>query len=373
MRYFPFLPRYISNKAPAWLLEYWMRTDTRLTYRDIKGRMVKGGKPLPSDNALNMRRERDARTPLNLSCWTTRRGIVTKAEVERVEKLSADQVACNTTMDIEYDVVDGVTQPVALRPKSLKPAVSRLYPLDTFISFEAQPHIASDRLKESIEMLEHLQDVAITLHLDTDDWKSLSSEYLPAPWVQKSMKLRKDPVSPKYHDAKPAPQKPDPRKPTPENIVKSPRSVTTVSSASPMTPSTPNMMIYNLPLDRPHQGYIPTPTATPDTFIKRTTITLSDILNSEPATDYGAKPKPAPFALHRQADPVSANMSRPIPKTFASPTANLPIFPRAHHSHRVHKDTLLGRNSSDPFAKFRGDSASLFRTLEELAADYIRS
>lgn len=93
IRDFPFLPRYISARPLAWQLEFWMRLDYRVTYRDIKARMTIGKALLPSDNSLNMRREREARTPLGLSCWTTRRGGVTRTEIERVDKLSRDQVS----------------------------------------------------------------------------------------------------------------------------------------------------------------------------------------------------------------------------------------------------------------------------------------
>lgn len=366
MRDFPFLPRFISNKVPAWLLEYWMRTDSRLTYRDIKGRMIRGEKPLPTDNALNMRRERDARTPLQLSCWTTRRGIVTKAEVERASNLNADQVAYNTTMDIEYGIKGGVKQPIALRSKSLRLSASRFYPLDTYISFEAQPHIPSARLTEAIDMLYHLQDIALSLGMDIGDWRLIPSHYLPAPWVQKSMKLRKNPANLEGHDASPASQEPEPLESVSPSVVESPQSVTTVSFASPMTPPTPNMMSYPVGLEHAHKAVcVPAPVATRNSVIKRTKITLSDILNFTPATDHKAKPEPAASARHKPANPAPTNPNCPMTTTFAALSADFSFFQRANHSHGVQKNTPLVRNMGKYFPKLWDTSDSAFHASEK--------
>lgn len=85
LRNFSFLPRYISVQVPGWLLEYWSRTDPRLTYKDIIARMVGELDKLPTENTLNMRREREARGPLGLSCWSNSRSKITRAELRRVE------------------------------------------------------------------------------------------------------------------------------------------------------------------------------------------------------------------------------------------------------------------------------------------------
>ena len=58
-----------------------MRTDRRLSYRDIKARMTAPMAEKPRENTLNMRREREARGPLALSCWTTKRGNIARVEV----------------------------------------------------------------------------------------------------------------------------------------------------------------------------------------------------------------------------------------------------------------------------------------------------
>lgn len=185
IRDFPFLPRYISIRVPGWLLEYWMRTDSRLTYRDIKARMTAPPADIPSDNALNMRREREARSPLGLSCWTTRRGSITKAEVERVERLSQSQISFNTTTAIEYaSGANGKKIPVHLLMKRLDGGPPHRYPLDTFMDGKQGPHLPGQRLESTIQLLCQLQDYANAL--GEDDWRSLAPEYLPETWARRA-------------------------------------------------------------------------------------------------------------------------------------------------------------------------------------------
>ncbi|EGD87827.1 hypothetical protein H112_04297 [Trichophyton rubrum D6] len=185
VRDFPFLPRYISIRVPGWLLEYWMRTDSRLTYRDIKARMTAPPADIPSDNALNMRREREARSPLGLSCWTTRRGGITKAEVERVERLSQSQISFNTTTAIEYaSGANGKKFPLHLLMKRLDGGPSQRYPLDTFMDGKKGPHLPGQRLESTIQLLCQLQDYANAL--GEDDWRSLAPEYLPETWAKRA-------------------------------------------------------------------------------------------------------------------------------------------------------------------------------------------
>ncbi|EEP79519.1 predicted protein [Uncinocarpus reesii 1704] len=182
VRNFPFLPRYISVKPSGWLIEFWMRSDTRLTYRDIKARMPVAKEELPSDNVLNMRRERDARKPLGLSCWTARRGGVTKAEVERVEQLSAENIMHNTALKVRCDL-----QPAVLESRSFYPnSTPQHYPLDTFLDNGNESHTPGRRLNESIELLFKLQVLAMDSGLD--DWRNLPESQLPEWWAKSKSK-----------------------------------------------------------------------------------------------------------------------------------------------------------------------------------------
>ena len=68
IRVFHFLPRYISVRLPRWLLEFKMRTDSWLTYQDLRARRVSEPSQRPQDHMLDMTRE-DARWQLELSNW----------------------------------------------------------------------------------------------------------------------------------------------------------------------------------------------------------------------------------------------------------------------------------------------------------------
>ncbi|KAI1944095.1 hypothetical protein LOZ66_000685 [Ophidiomyces ophidiicola] len=178
IRNFSFLPRYISVRPSGWLMEFWMRSDPRLTYRDIKARMPVTKEELPSDNVLNMRRERDARKPLGLSCWTARRGGVTRAEIERVELLCPENITYNTALKVRHDV-----QPPVLESKSLYPSVPpHFYPLDSFLD-SGRIHAPGRRLNDGMQLLFSLQDSAIELGIE--HWRSLPESKLPDWWIVK--------------------------------------------------------------------------------------------------------------------------------------------------------------------------------------------
>ncbi|KAF3482403.1 uncharacterized protein GIQ15_05162 [Arthroderma uncinatum] len=183
---FQFLLRYISVRVSGWLLEYWMRTDPRLTYRDIKARMTASPSDIPSDNALNMRREREARLPLGLSCWTTRRGEITRTEVERVERWSQPQISLNTTMEVEHATSARTNEmtPVCLLMRRLDGGKPQRYVLDTFMDGREGPHVPGLRITAAIQLLYQLQDFANVL--DTKDWRYLPGEYLPESWIRRT-------------------------------------------------------------------------------------------------------------------------------------------------------------------------------------------
>ncbi|OXV08192.1 hypothetical protein Egran_04045 [Elaphomyces granulatus] len=172
IRNFSFLPRYISAQVPGWLLEYWMRTDGRLTYKDIKARMTARPEELPTENSLNMRREREARGPLGLSCWTNTRTHITRVELKRVECWTIDQVTLNTTMNVEYQRDDpGV--PRRLRSKTLANAVPHHYDVCFFLDRGETTHTPSARIKEAIELFHKLSQAARDQGLES--WECVHS------------------------------------------------------------------------------------------------------------------------------------------------------------------------------------------------------
>ncbi|KAE8142229.1 hypothetical protein BDV38DRAFT_278402 [Aspergillus pseudotamarii] len=173
---FPFLPRYVTNNPPGWLLEYWMRTDPRLTYRDIRVRMTAPLHLRPNENALNMRRERDARRPLRLSCWTYRRGApgrLNKIDVERVERWSVDQIRYNTTMDVVYADGGG---PVHLADRALAAHTPATYPLDYFLD-QGRAEIPSERIRAAQSVFFRLSERAKQLGFAS--WRQLPAHEWP--------------------------------------------------------------------------------------------------------------------------------------------------------------------------------------------------
>lgn len=133
IRGFWFLPRYISKNPPAWLLEFWMRSDSRITLRDIKARMTVPKKELPSDQDLMELREGGVCRPLNLSCWGAHGwGLTSGAGLERAARLSYDQISFNTTMSIEYSrTCESI--PMYLMDRSFVPFTGQRFELSTFL------------------------------------------------------------------------------------------------------------------------------------------------------------------------------------------------------------------------------------------------
>ncbi|RHZ44410.1 uncharacterized protein CDV56_102668 [Aspergillus thermomutatus] len=186
IRDFPFLPRYISIRPAGWLLEYWMRTDQRLAYRDIKSRMAVPEAQRPRENSLNMRRERECRNPLALSCWTSHRSTVGKVEVERVARWSLDQIKYNTTMEIEYRRgPDNRRTAVRLRSKTLAGGVPAYYPLDLFLD-GGELHSPSQRVREALSLFWQLSERASRLQLGS--WKLLPADELPEAWRRRAQR-----------------------------------------------------------------------------------------------------------------------------------------------------------------------------------------
>lgn len=185
IRNFVFLPRYISVRPAAWLIEYWLRTDPRLTYRDIKARMVVEPALQPKDNSINMRREREVRGPLGLSCWTARLSDahIARVEVERIERWSLDQIRYNTTMIVEYlPAFPGTNDdiPFRLRSKSLIPGSQPQYfPLTTFLD-RYHMWVPRKRTQLTQSLYWRLKDRAKELGLRT--WQLLPEEELPETW-----------------------------------------------------------------------------------------------------------------------------------------------------------------------------------------------
>lgn len=168
IRDFPFLPRYIATNAPAWLLEYWFRTDSRLKYNDILMRMAIPLEKWPSMvSYINTVRNR-FRNMLGLSSWASHQGAIKLAEVELVDRWTYEQIYLNTTMVIEYGTQAGgvSTVPQYLRSKMLLSGVPRYYNVGTFCG-NGESFRPSDRMERTMDLLIQLKRKAQQLGLAT--------------------------------------------------------------------------------------------------------------------------------------------------------------------------------------------------------------
>ena len=149
IRDFWFLPRQISNDPPSWLLEFWMRSDPRLKYKDIRARMNPRGGDLPSENSLRARRDRFSLDALGLSSWYRRRGPPVKGDLKRVQRWSLDQISLNTTMTVEYSA-GSRGHPIHLIKRTLGPEdTPKRYPLHTFLE-NGRTHRPQKEMRDSL-------------------------------------------------------------------------------------------------------------------------------------------------------------------------------------------------------------------------------
>lgn len=180
IRDFDFLPRHISIRPPGWLLEFWMRTDLRLTYQDLRARMVREPSQRPQDFMLDMMREEDARWPLGLSHWQEMTNEhISRIEVKRVERWTPDQIRLNTTMSVKY--TDSTSNPRA--EKLMSKRLDNLsedgeeYDLD---SFKYRDHTPSAKLVSTIEFFFDLTNRARQQHCRS--WCDLPDNQIPRSW-----------------------------------------------------------------------------------------------------------------------------------------------------------------------------------------------
>lgn len=96
LRYFQFLPRYISYQVPGWLLETWFRLDYRLQNADIVARIeCAPGQAETKYNALNMKRTR-VRDNLGVLTWSASRSWPSRGDVGVVGQLNPRQICFNS-------------------------------------------------------------------------------------------------------------------------------------------------------------------------------------------------------------------------------------------------------------------------------------
>ena len=185
LRFFSFLPRHISTKVEAVLLEFWFRIDSRLEMSDVADRMA----TQVSRNTLNQQRNR-YRKALNVMNWWPGQHHITQAEAEVLNAMQPMQISLNTTMPI-WVTRDGAGQ---IRRKLLKPQLYDEGPniagympvaldLEFLVRAVAPQTVPGQRLRQCMEMRKELQRLAIKggLGRGRDSWLRIPKELLP-PW-----------------------------------------------------------------------------------------------------------------------------------------------------------------------------------------------
>lgn len=170
LRYFAFLPRYISQNISGALLEFWFRLDHRLETNDIIDRMEDNrGLPVPTSNVLNMRRQR-FREDMNLLAWRPVRLYATKKDVDIVGELDELQICFNTIMKVDLHTgrlwkpsfPDSRCGPLANREAEFEYYDSGLR-LDHFLE-DLITTVPSRRMLGIMALRRRCQDWAIELH-----------------------------------------------------------------------------------------------------------------------------------------------------------------------------------------------------------------
>lgn len=177
LRYFKFLPRYISNKIDGALLDFWSRLDPRLEMNDIVMRMESepgGWRGLPNQknpkrNKLRMRRDRTFKVVVKLGHWGDSRLFPSRAQATLVDDLDPYQICLNTTMVVDLE-----------NGRLLKPVYDDIHcerlrcyrdsglPMDYFLRNVEDSAIPSLRMLATISLRERLQQLAIAMGLGTE-------------------------------------------------------------------------------------------------------------------------------------------------------------------------------------------------------------
>jgi len=164
LRFFSFLPRYINRNVVGGLLELWFRLDPRLEVRDIVDRMGafthhRAQLPVPSNNALNMRRIR-FREAVNTLAYLNGRQCPTRTEVDTFKNITREQLLLNTSMEVDL-AHNRLLKPVLANGK-VRGYIDSGLPLDYFLRvFSDANAIPSQRQIVTLKLRVRLQELAI--------------------------------------------------------------------------------------------------------------------------------------------------------------------------------------------------------------------
>ena len=179
IRNIPCMPRYLSSQVSELHVEALMRLDPRVGYSDFRSRqpgwMAK--QSAKEINALNNRRARRVRIPLNTRCWSGKYSDrPTKTLVQLLDELSDEQIEANTTWVVTPD------------GRGIHPPNNPGYVLDK-AAFKAPKHKMSAETQAGMQKLEELRAKAVQWGLD--HWSKLPREELPREWSMRQQGKRK--------------------------------------------------------------------------------------------------------------------------------------------------------------------------------------
>lgn len=195
---FPWLPNQIPIQPEAFLLEFWNKTHPDCSYADFEIRMHPGhNERLPARNALNMRRIREVRLPLNIPSWLRKGDRVTLTDCLIFESLSLNSVQRNTVLPVRpwglvKPTLRGAPALAMNHNPAVPPAPPAPLPLQTFTDGK-EKHIASEKLQEIKKLTAFLQDTAFERMLA--HWIFLRDEEKPSWWNEQTSDSNKDNIS----------------------------------------------------------------------------------------------------------------------------------------------------------------------------------
>ena len=177
IRNLPYLPRFLSSDVSELVVEVMMRKDPRVTYSDLRSRQPCWMEKQTSNeiNALNNRRNRRVRQPLNVRCWSGKYGDrPTKTLVELLDSLTQEQIDCNTTWVVTPNGIHPPNNPNHTLPKS---------------AFKSPKHKMSEETVRGLEQLGKLR--ARASELGVKHFSNLARKDLPSTWSMRQQGKRK--------------------------------------------------------------------------------------------------------------------------------------------------------------------------------------
>lgn len=179
LRYFSYLPRYISVDLPGFLIEFFLRLDPRCNPNDMRDRMVVAGRP--GSNAFQMRASR-FRKSVGAVTWGGTSEEASKTEILFLSGLRQEQFDANSCMLI--DPAGGrFIKPQVNGLKVIGRVLTDLSPTH-FLKPSQTAHVPSPRMANNIKTLHTLQVAAVKQGLGTSsyNWLALPLDLKPAFW-----------------------------------------------------------------------------------------------------------------------------------------------------------------------------------------------